>query len=56
MFAALLFITASLVNDVHKLVAAHNLADAERVVRSAQAQSGVTPPAANGRLHSGTLR
>jgi thiol-disulfide isomerase/thioredoxin len=42
---ALLFL-ASLVNDVHELVARHDLASAERLVRSYQAQAGNTPEVA----------
>ena len=46
MFAAALFLYASLVSDVHSLVAQRNLPEAERRVRAFQAQSGVTPEVA----------
>jgi thiol-disulfide isomerase/thioredoxin len=38
-----LFLYASLVNNVRELIAAHNLAAAEQQVRAYQAQSGTTP-------------
>ncbi len=41
-----LFLYASLVNDVRSLVARSDFADAERMVRSYEAQAGATPEAA----------
>jgi thiol-disulfide isomerase/thioredoxin len=42
-----LFLYASLINNVRELIASHNLAAAEQQVRAYQAQSGVTPELAD---------